>query len=98
MRRPKAKSTPLVGKAPLGSLPADDSATTQEQHRSMDTPSAKDLAPPALPMLEYEVVRHRGHWRVLHMVNTRLPAIIRTQQLRRPLLRQKNRSLKAGRR
>jgi hypothetical protein len=67
MRRPKAKSTPLVGKAPLGSLPADDSATTQEQHRSMDTPNAKDLAPPALPMLEYEVVRHRGHWRVLHI-------------------------------
>ena len=33
----------------------------------MDTPDAKDLAPPSLPVLEYEVVRHRGHWRVLHI-------------------------------
>jgi hypothetical protein len=31
------------------------------------TPDAKDSAPPSLPMLEYEVVRHRGHWRVLHI-------------------------------
>jgi hypothetical protein len=36
-----------------------------KQHRSMDTP--KDLAPPSRPMLEYEVVCHRGHWRVLHI-------------------------------
>jgi hypothetical protein len=67
MRRPKAKSAPLLGKAPLGSLPANDSETMQEQHRSMDTPNAKDLTPPSLPILEYEVVRHRGHWRVLHV-------------------------------
>ena len=33
----------------------------------MDRPDAKDLAPPSLPVLEYEVVRHRGHWRVLHI-------------------------------
>ena len=33
----------------------------------MDTPDAKDLAPPSLPVLEYEVVRHRGRWRVLHI-------------------------------
>jgi len=33
----------------------------------MDTPDAKDLAPPSLPVLEYEVVRYRGHWRVLHI-------------------------------
>jgi hypothetical protein len=32
----------------------------------MDTPDAKDLAP-SLPALEFEVVRHRGHWRVLHI-------------------------------
>lgn len=32
----------------------------------MDT-SNKDLVPPSLPTLEYEVVRHRGHWRVLHI-------------------------------
>jgi hypothetical protein len=32
----------------------------------MDT-SDKDLAPPSLPTLEYEVIRHRGHWRVLHV-------------------------------
>ena len=67
MRRPKAKSTPLAGKAPLGSLPANDSETMLEQDRSMDTPNAKDLTPPSLPLLEYEVVRHRGHWRVLHV-------------------------------
>jgi hypothetical protein len=67
MRRPKAKSTPLAGKAPLGSLPANDSETTLEQDRNMDTPNAKDLTPPSLPILEYEVVRHRGHWRVLHV-------------------------------
>jgi len=33
----------------------------------MDAPDAQDLAPHSLPMLEYEVVRHRGHWRVLHI-------------------------------
>jgi len=33
----------------------------------MDTPNAKDSALPSLPMLEYEVVRQRGHWRVLHV-------------------------------
>jgi hypothetical protein len=32
----------------------------------MDMPDAIDSAPPSLPPLEYEVVRHRGHWRVLH--------------------------------
>ena len=32
----------------------------------MDT-SNKDLAEPSLPTLEYEVVRHRGRWRVLHI-------------------------------
>jgi hypothetical protein len=67
MRRPKAKSTPLAGRAPLGSLPANDSETTLERDRSMDMPNAKDLTPPSLPVLEYEVVRHRGHWRVLHI-------------------------------
>jgi hypothetical protein len=67
MRRPKAKSTPLVGKAPLGSLPENDSEMTQEQHHGPDAPKVKDLAPSSLPMLEYEVVRYRGHWRVLHI-------------------------------
>jgi hypothetical protein len=67
MRRPKAKSTPLVGKAPLGSLSTNDSETTREQYRSIDTPNAKNLASASLPMLEYEVVRCRGHWRVLHI-------------------------------
>jgi hypothetical protein len=33
----------------------------------MDTPDTKDSAQPALPTLEYEVVRHRGHWRILHI-------------------------------
>lgn len=33
----------------------------------MDTPVTQDTATPALPLLEYEVVRHRGHWRVLHI-------------------------------
>jgi hypothetical protein len=33
----------------------------------MDTTGTTDLAPPSLPTLEYEVVRHRGHWRVLHV-------------------------------
>ena len=33
----------------------------------MDTPNAKDSALPSLPILDYEVVRHRGHWRVLHI-------------------------------
>jgi hypothetical protein len=31
------------------------------------TRDAKDLVSPSLPMLEYEVVRHRGHWRILHI-------------------------------
>ena len=30
-------------------------------------PDAIDSAPPSLPALEYEVVRHRVHWRVLHI-------------------------------
>ena len=30
-------------------------------------PDAIDSDPPSLPLLEYEVVRHRGHWRVLHI-------------------------------
>ena len=33
----------------------------------MDTTDIKDSAPASLPMLEYEIVRHRGHWRVLHI-------------------------------
>ena len=33
----------------------------------MDTPDTTDLAQPAPPTLEYEVVRHRGHWRILHI-------------------------------
>ena len=33
----------------------------------MDMPDATDSDPPSLPLLEYEVVRHRGHWRVLHI-------------------------------
>src|SRR5688572_6208669 len=37
MRRPKAKSAPLVGKAPLGSLPADEgqSAATSKHDYSV---------------------------------------------------------------
>ena len=89
MRRPKAKSTPLAGKAPLGSLPANDSETTLEQDRSMDTPNAKDLTPPSLPILEYEVVRHRGHWRVLHVGKHSANATV-DAQLPPPSLRQKN--------
>ena len=33
----------------------------------MDTTDIKGSAPASLPMLEYEIVRHRGHWRVLHI-------------------------------
>ena len=44
-----------------------DSEATLAKHRRMDTPDAKDAAPPSLPVLEYGVVRHRGHWRLLHM-------------------------------
>jgi hypothetical protein len=32
MRRPKAKSTPLVGKAPLGSLPAEKGLSAVSKH------------------------------------------------------------------
>ena len=39
----------------------------------MDTPHTKDLAQPALPTLEYEVVRHRGHWRILHIGKHSIP-------------------------
>ena len=31
----------------------------------MDTFEARSAAP--LPMLEFDIVRHRGHWRVLHI-------------------------------
>jgi hypothetical protein len=46
---------------------AKDSETPLEQHRNINTPNAKDLVLPSLPMLEYEVVRHRGYWRVLYI-------------------------------
>jgi hypothetical protein len=39
MRRPKARSAPLVGKAPLGSLPAEggqSAASTQHEYRVGD--------------------------------------------------------------
>ena len=45
-----------------------DSEAPLKQNPHMDTPDAKDEAPPSsLSVLEYGVVRHRGHWRVLHI-------------------------------
>ena len=58
MRRPKARSTPLVGKAPLGSLPA-------KRWRSADSGPSEAAGKPDTQAFVFEV-RHRGHWRTLH--------------------------------
>ena len=66
MRRPKAKSTPLVGKAPLESLPTAGG-------QSADSSRSGAAGKPDNQAFVFEVVRHRGHWRTLRTGKRSLP-------------------------
>ena len=49
MRRPKAKSTPLVGKAPLGSLPAESGQSAASAKHDYSVGEVVFLGTPLLP-------------------------------------------------
>ena len=66
MRRPKAKSMPLVGKALLESMPTAGG-------QSADSSRSRAAGKPDNPAFVFEVVRHRGHWRTLRTGKRSLP-------------------------
>lgn len=73
-RMAKAGSMPSVARGAERKPPQwKDQSECTDENRNMDTPDAGNLAAPFLPVLEYEVVRHRGHWRVLHIGKYSVP-------------------------